>query len=240
MKEKSLFNSIALIFAFSFLLCSCQKTIKPGVLPDTEKVESAVSTGFNEKSEGPSPLAAPPQPLRFDSFESARDFIISAELSSYSEKEQEAYEKMNRVFRKDGFFYRASYREEGIPPREITLFPEAKYEDVGIGSWFVVDDVWYQFVVYHIREGEDCVTVENRLMNTSQGEYEIPVNVNQALNTILFRYREASGEVFFFGFLDDQHYFWIKGKASEDRIGEIIRNITFEKCLLESIKTQAN
>ena len=238
MKRKCFLNGVSLLFAFLFLLCSCQESMKTGALPDPEGTKTSISAEIGGEGDAPSPTTPPPQPIRFDSFESARNFILSADLSAYSKEEREAYEKMNRVFREDGFLYLASCQEKSIPARAITLFPEAGYEDTGIGCWFVIDDVWYQFIVYHVRAGKERAVVEDAWKINDEGTREIEVNANSTSVKIPFRYWTQEKETFYFGYLDDRHYFLIEGEASADRIAEVIRGVSFEKSRFEKTEKE--
>lgn len=211
--------------AAAFVLILTLALTVPGLRKEKKPIPSTESSG---KDDMPSPTDPPPQPIFFESFESAQTFLLSADLSSYSEKEQEAYEKMIRVFREDGFLYRASCRGMSIPDGNVFLFPEARYEDIGIGCWFQGGDDWYLVIVYHVREGKERAVVED-WTKEYEGTYEIGVNADRRSVNVLFRYWTQGSSTYFFGYLDDRHYFLIKGTAPAGRIAEVIRGLSLEK-----------
>ena len=105
--------------------------------------DSASTTSSPDESLEPlQPLSPPVQPIEFDSLDDAVDFIKNNDLSKYREEEQIKYSEMNSVIKEINCLPVISFpnnnesRVDDFKIISVTLFPTAKYEDIGIGYYF--------------------------------------------------------------------------------------------------------
>ena len=103
--------------------------------------DSASTTSSPDESLEPLQPLQPlsPQPIQFDSLDDAIDFIKNNDLSKYREEEQIKYSEMNSVIKEINCLPVISFpnnnesRVDDFKIISVTLFPTAKYEDIGIG-----------------------------------------------------------------------------------------------------------
>ena len=102
--------------------------------------DSASTTG--SPYESLPPLEWPVQPIEFDSLDDAVNFIKNNDLSKYREEEQIKYSEMNSVIKEINCLPVISFpnnnesRVDDFKIISVTLFPKAKYEDIGISYYF--------------------------------------------------------------------------------------------------------
>lgn len=131
--KKNIVLSLLFCIVFVLLLTGC-----------TIGNDSASTTSSPDESlESLEPLSPPVvQPIQFDSLDDAIDFIKNNDLSKYREEEQIKYSEMNSMIKEINCLPVISFpnnnesRVDDFKIISVTLFPTAKYEDIGISYYF--------------------------------------------------------------------------------------------------------
>lgn len=97
----------------------------------------------------------PPQPIAFDNLESAVDFLQNPDYSNYNDKWESTYQQMVEEFVSDGYLLTASHKTATVSYGKVTLFPRAKYEDIGVAYWFDLNGESYQVMLYNTKTGAE-------------------------------------------------------------------------------------
>lgn len=177
----------------------------------------------------------PPQPIHFESIESAMQFIKAPKLEEYPEEFWSAYEYMCSVFSEDGFVYALSSNTIDLQITDISLYPEVKYEDAGIRYWVKYNDQSYNVRIYHTRKS---LTPDAQDGWTSMEEYykaahsAIPDRKtydHNGIDYITFTESTDSGYTNTYGLVDSSHYIRIRTQASYEELIAFIKQISTYK-----------
>lgn len=97
----------------------------------------------------------PPQPIVIDNIETAVAFLQNPDYSNYNEKWESTYQQMVEDFASDGYLLTASHKTATVSYGKVTLYPCAKYEDVGVAYWFDLNGESYQVMLYNTKTGAE-------------------------------------------------------------------------------------
>ncbi|MBE7066610.1 MAG: hypothetical protein E7385_03555 [Ruminococcaceae bacterium] len=178
----------------------------------------------------------PPQPIHFDSLEDTISFIKSPDMSIYYEEYHEAYQYMIEVFREDGYVTIVA-NTEANRDSAVILYPEAKYEDLGICFWFEYNENMYQVLVYNTyytmdKQNDDIFDYYRARgwgQNT-QKTIEIFTN-NEMLPSLFLTIEGEGGAIRAKALLNDLHYVVVRAidKVSKTEFVRFIEGLEFEE-----------
>ncbi len=180
------------------------------------------------------PVAPPAQPISFDDITAIADAIYNNDVSSYPEQAQEVYLRMFERIRNDNFVYQP-LDNELISLREdlsVYLFPDAVYEDVGIGYYAT-----YKGKLYHVtfcyadpyvvsRTDGIAEYLKKRMGRRSDKEIVIQ---NQTVSELITN----DNRIYASSFIDSTHYYDIVTSASEDEVMDFLSIFSYEQIHLK-------
>ncbi len=197
----------------------------------------------------PQPLSPPAQPIDFESYEAILNFIRNYDGTGDSCPEANAawpdefvdkYLEMNERFKKEGFFYEIVNSPDSEISRYV-LFPNAKYEDIGVCCYIVYRETLYQCIVYSTKENYDLFSEGHSLyeymkwrMNNPNLREDIR-DKTQSCEVLRYDGGKTDGSVqgsysYMETPIDNTHYLMISsGNASYERIMNIYRLLTVKK-----------
>lgn len=103
----------------------------------------------------PTPAEPAPQPIPFDNISIAVAFLNSPTYSAYREDWHAAYQHMVTTFQQDGFLYTVSHSKAPLYQELVYLYPEVKYEDVGISFYFIYEEQIFRVEIHNVKSGEE-------------------------------------------------------------------------------------
>lgn len=209
---------VLIVLVLVLLSASCRKNNSGIDASPTGEMNSA------SPSEPVSTHFIPAQPLSFDGLEETLDFIRKSDCSSYKPEDQPVYEGMIDVFQKDKAVYEISNNEYDYFNNTVVLFPEQKYEDVGIARYFIDGDTLYQVVVYYVKDGEayaidmQAETFKEYYTKRYDVSYAFWQTISTSNPVLNILYVQPFGEEKRSAhcMLDAQHYIVIRTSASDE------------------------
>ena len=204
------------------IMCSCNSNGSLGTTPESL------------------PVSSPPQPIQFNSFDEAVSFIRKNDCTAYEkypEGHLKAYENMLGMFLKDGFVTKV-ISEDAEPVYGVSLYPEAKREDVGIACWLKWNNVDYQVLVYNTKAGEAYkIDMENQNYTDycakrfgKTGSYKtIENSEHEIFKTLYIGLRNNKNCAY--SMIDETHYIVVNAGVEESTLIDFINTliITEEK-----------
>ena len=146
--------SLIIVCIFLFVCSSCDNASEADLftsdiyLDETE--ENGLNLSSNDQNTGYSIM--PAQPIRFYNMNDVIDFILKDDCSEYNNAFIPSYENMLAQFNKDGYLIVAHSSVADIITDNIALYPETKYEDIGIHYFFSYEEFDFQLLVYNVKE----------------------------------------------------------------------------------------
>ena len=195
-------------------------------------------------TEQPFPHETPPQPIEFDVLASAISFVIDRDLSEYRKEWQHSYQSMIEILSANSQLLIASHSNANKIDDSVTLFPEAQYEDVGVGVWFKYEGVSYQVIIYSIKteteykvnqETEDITDYYEKRFGTPENyPYEYFDTNNLQIPQIVIRTIGAdNSKLSARGLIDDTHYIVIKTKAEKTALLSFVDGLLIDSVPLK-------
>lgn len=206
-------------------------------MPDQTTPETPVSTvtqtepiPIETTTEPKNHVISTAQPITFESVEATVNAILIADVSSYSELDQNAYYDMFETIQNDGAVYLVDCNDALLlrDDLSITLYPYAEYGDIGIGYYVSFNDELYQINFYYadcniIREHADITEyLRNRIGRRSDKIIHID---GQYYNWV----EAANGKIYASSFIDQTHYFDVISSAPESEMIEFLKILSFKQ-----------
>ena len=174
------------------------------------------------------------QPIKFDNLDEAIKFIQEPDLSDYDPGEQRDYYKMVESFRLDGYITTVSH-SAAKRQIDVSLYPEVKYEDIGVRYWFDLDGAWYQVLVYNTTVTLDINTdtiidYYKIRYDITMGEYEIITPDHEILSSVVFQLVYNGTRFGAKALIDNNHYVIIRAfmdQVDKSQFIEFIEGIEF-------------
>ncbi len=197
----------------------------------------------------------PPQPITLESLDDAVLLVKNHEYSKYAKNSEEryvAYKNMADRFMKDGYLTLATHNTASrISAYKTVLYPEVKYEDMGICYWFQQDDQKYQVLIYTQTENPECAL---DLKTSSLLDYYLKksgrigsdietVSIEHDLIKTLTVQSWGTGDFSVMTLLDETHYLYVRAiytQTTDDskvvtvtELAEFVEGLTFSKIALK-------
>lgn len=175
----------------------------------------------------------PTQPIRFENLDEAIKFIKEPDLSEYHESEHSDYYEMIDAFKSDGYITTVSHSvaERNI---NVSLYPEAKYEDIGVSYWFDLNGAMYQVLVYNTKAGEDFLLDKNTdtiidyykiRYDVTMSDYEIIKPDHEILSSMVFQLVYNGTRFGAKALIDNNHYIIVRAFIDQVNQSEFIEFI---------------
>ena len=170
------------------------------------------------------------QPIEYKNVETAIEAISNNDVNAYPEQYYQEYRKMFERFRNDGFIYQVTENEwiRTNEDRGTTLFPYAKYEDIGVGCYVTFQGSNYHIMFYSadadvLAETDGIAAYLRKRMGRSSDKV---IAVNDQNVSLLFH---ENGQCYANAFVDEEHYFDVIGAVSEEEMTEFLNAFAYEK-----------
>ena len=233
--KKKIYAMIALIILIP-VLTACTEVI----------TNTTTKTEMQTTQRGPSIPSAydpPPQPIDFETISDAIAFIEAPDYSAYYEEWHSTYQKMVQRFAVDGYLSTVSHSVAEKLNDNVTLYPEATSEDVGIAFWFKYEDILYQVLIYSTKNGEEYTFdpetesildyYEQRFDITIKYDYEhVDTNNLQMPQMVFYKTGKNDPRNAAKCMIDDTHYIVIKTKADKTALLSFIDGLQIDSLLL--------
>jgi hypothetical protein len=176
----------------------------------------------------PEPIDVHLQPLAFADVTAAAEAIRQGDVSMYEDYEQAPYSTMFGRFQQDGFVYAVTDTDavSRIESRDISLYPYARFEDIGIGyavkfqekNWFVT------FYSADTAFAHDSISgyLEARMKRRTDKE----ITVGELTVSETFA---ANGQIVASAFVDDSHYLTVRTNTTEEELTEFLEALSYEQ-----------
>lgn len=246
---KILLTIASILICFAMMLsCSLDLSERPQTNESFTSSSSSSSTGAVTSITFPhgSTYPPPPQPINFDSIEAAIAYVQREDYSEYDEEEQIAYQHMNSVLMEDGYLYQVLHDSATFNTgRGISLYPQVKYEDVGICYWYEYQGKHFYVLVYHIREGEEyAIDLETedfvdyymkRFTTSDENRAEMKTEHPLFKTLVSWSQEEEIGkkQINFYCMIDDSHYIRIRSDAEKSVFADFVEGIVLNKVNIE-------
>ncbi|WP_295090897.1 bacterial Ig-like domain-containing protein [Ruminococcus sp.] len=170
------------------------------------------------------------QPIGYKDMGAMIEAIKNSDVSAYPDIDREDYRKMFDRFQNDGFIYQATDNDliKTNTERGTTLFPYAKYEDIGIGYYVTFKGNNFHIMFYSadadvLAETDGIAAYLKKRMGRSSDK-EITVS-DKAVSLLL----HENGQCYANAFVDENHYFDVIGAVSEEELTEFLNAFAYEK-----------
>lgn len=226
--KKDLFFCIAILALFLFTLCSCAT--------DSEVTLTNSHTSPSNINDNISHMPVPAQPISFPTLDHAVMFIQSPNLDEYRAEWHSAYDSMVASFSSYGYMVSVSHKIADRLRDEVTLYPEVKYEDVGLCFWFELDDTHYQVMIYNIKTDEEYhVKSEEDIADYLIKRFSVSENANfeyietdhQLVPTMLLS--RTNGKICVSGLLNESQYIQVIADVDQDTMKSFVQGLQFGK-----------
>ena len=189
-----------------------------------DKIEITDNTSANPVM----PVTA--QPIGYTDINTAIEAIKISDVSSYPDTDREDYSRMFERFNKDGYIYQVTDNEliKTNENRGTTLFPYARYEDVGVGYFVTFKEKNYHVMFYSadvLAETDGIAAYLKKRMGRSSDK---EITVNDWNISLLF---SDNGQTYANAFVDENHYFDVIGAVSEEEITDFLKAFEYEKAI---------
>lgn len=242
MKNKVYLRMIAIVICF---LCLISATACD--LSDADDKTENPTVNNNDRNNGNPQLVGPLAPsIQAGSIDEIVSLLKNADIKSYGEECQAAYQKLFSTLSQSGYIYSVD-TTNGIDQEDaVTLFekdgsnifylmPYARYEDIGIYSYVIFRKKLYQICIYNADEeflsqdGKTSEYLKNRL------EWNVLDEVTAENTTVCFMseggtayHKNCAGS-----FLDRNHYYVVKTEAPQDELKAFLEVLRFEKVSID-------
>ena len=170
------------------------------------------------------------QPIEYKNMETAIEAINNNDVNAYPEQYYNDYRKMFERFQNDGFIYQVTDNDliRTNTERGTTLFPYAKYEDIGVGYYVTFKGNNFHIMFYSadadVLAETDGITAYLKKRMGRSSDKEIAVNDKNV--SLLFH---ENGQCYANAFVDENHYFDVIGAVSETELIEFLNAFAYEK-----------
>ena len=137
-------------------------------------------------------------------------------------------------FLQDGFVYELSDTDSisRIKERDISLYPYARFEDIGVGYAVKYCDNYYYVTFYSadaaFPDGSGNITeyLQSRMNRKTDKE----ITVQEKLVSVVFA---NGGQIIANMFVDDSHYLNVRTSAAEEELTAFLNEISYEQRPIE-------
>ncbi|HRR75492.1 MAG TPA: dockerin type I repeat-containing protein [Ruminococcus sp.] len=170
------------------------------------------------------------QPIGYKDMGAMIEAIKNSDVSAYPDTDCEDYCKMFDRFQNDGFIYQATDNDliKTNTERGTTLFPYAKYEDIGVGYYVAFKGNNFHIMFYSadadvLAETDGIAAYLKKRMGRSSDKV---ITVSDKTVSLLFH---ENGQCYANAFVDENHYFDVISAVSEEEMTEFLNAFTYEK-----------
>jgi hypothetical protein len=155
--------------------------------------------------------------------------------SSYEEPERSAYLKMFYRFLQDGFVYELLETDSisRIRERGISLYPYARFEDIGVGYAVNYCDKFYYVTFYSADTAflDGSGSISEYLQARMKRQTDKEITVQEQTVSVVFA---NGGQIVANSFVDDSHYLNVRTSATEEELTAFLNEISYEQTPLQS------
>lgn len=175
-----------------------------------------------------------PQPVSFEDLTAVVDALNGYNLDVYPEQYRETYREMYNRFNREKFVYQVQDHDAIVnqSDRPVALFPNVRYEDIGIGYDLTFQDKTYHITFYcanaDITAGSDVIAdyLQKRMGRRTDKEITVQdrtVSLTYPLDDALHT------ELYAGAWVDESHYFVVKAVTSEEEMTEFLNKLQINK-----------
>ena len=207
-------------------------------LPTTTEPPPATTVETTESAQQEPPLQEPVDvhvaPLQFSDISALTDTLAQNDVFSYEEPDQSAYRKVFDSFLQDGFVYELLDTDNisRIKDRDISLYPYARFEDIGVGYAVNYCDKFYYVTFYSadttFLDGSRSIT--EYLLSRMKRQTDKEITVQEQTVSVVFA---NGGQLVANTFVDDSHYLNVRTSATEEELTVFLNDISYEQRPIE-------
>ncbi len=202
-------------------------TVSSGQSPSGKPLESTTS------GEDPAPIAPAPC-LSYENYDEIIYEIKNFDLSKYPDMFQDSYRTMFERIKCDDFIYAvddSSNSQISLSDRSITLFPYARYEDIGIGCFAEYNNSLFQVMIHYT----DRSIFDSGLGQADYFDQRLGLNFNDMyiINDNVFSVGVFGEKNCAYSYIDDDRYCIIRTSASSSELINFLRSLSLKKISLK-------
>ena len=213
---------------------------------DTLDFEKAACYGLARvQREVPEQTVQPvaPQPVSFEDLSAVVEALNGYNLDVYPEQYRETYREMYDRFNREKFVYQVQDNDVIInqADRSVALFPNVRYEDIGIGYYLTFQDQTYHITIYcanpDIAAGSNGIAEYLQKRTGRRTDKEITLQDR----TISLTYPlddSLQSEIYASAWIDESHYFTAKAITSEEEMTVFLNELHFTKFMINQPVTE--
>ena len=216
---------------------STMEIVTTAAAPPTTTETPSTTTAETTEPTQPEP---PPQepvdiyvaPLHFNTLSKLTDMLTKNDVSSYEEADQSAYRKVFDRFLQDGFVYELldTNSISRIKDRDISLYPYARFEDIGIGYAVNYCDKFYYVTFYSADTAYLGGSISDYLQARMKRQTDKEITVQEQTVSVVFA---NGGQIVANTFVDDSHYLNVRTAATEEELTAFLNEISYEQRPIE-------
>ena len=207
-------------------------------LPTTAETPPATTAETTEPIQPEPPPQEPVDvhvaPLQFSDISALTDTLAQNDVFSYEEPDQSAYRKVFDSFLQDGFVYELLDTDNisRIKDRDISLYPYARFEDIGVGYAVKYCENYYYVTFYSADtaylDGSESISeyLQARMKRSTDKE----ITVQEQTVSVVFA---SGGQIIANTFVDDSHYLNVRTSATEEELTAFLNEISYEQRPIE-------
>ena len=216
---------------------STMEVVTTAAIPATTAEMPPATTAETTEPIQPEP---PPQepvdvhvaPLHFNTLSELTDMLTKNDVSSYEEADQSAYRKVFDRFLQDGFVYELldTNSISRIKERDISLYPYARFEDIGVGYVVNYCDKFYYVTFYSADTAYLGGSISDYLQARMKRSTDKEITVQDQTVSVVFA---NGGQILANTFVDDSHYLNVRTSATEEELAAFLNEISYEQRPIE-------
>lgn len=189
---------------------------------------------IQEKPPSQEPVDVYVAPLHFSDISALTDTLAQNDVSSYEEPDQSAYRKVFDRFLQDGFVYELldTNSISRIKERDISLYPYARFEDIGVGYAVNYCDKFYYVTFYSADTAflAGSGSISEYLQARMKRQTDKEITVQEQTVSVVFA---NGGQILANVFVDDSHYLNVRTSATEEELTAFLNEISYEQRPIE-------
>ena len=180
-----------------------------------------------------------PMPVSFENLNDVAEALNGNYLNVYPEEYFEIHDRFSR----DGFIYQVQDNDAiaNQADRSVVLFPNVRYEDVGIGYYLTFHDQTYHITVYSANTdiASQSDGIADYLQKRTGRRTDKEITLQDRTVSLTYPLDDSlQSEIYASAWIDESHYFTAKAITSEEEMTVFLKELHFTKFMINQPVTQ--